>query len=168
MNNKILKDKDLWLIIITHLVFINSFAHGLLFGLLLIILFLTFVFICSLFNYNDRDTIFVFIVIFLLMLSYIIRFIALPTVYSYLEKNAKNTNIIKFINKIKSNYLWRIVILFISALIPFGIYHVTNISSKLILLLHLFLFSYFISYVTLFIWWDIQKIVCCISKQQLH
>ena len=168
MNNKILKDKDLWLIIITHLVFINSFAHGLVFGLLLIILFLTFVFICSLFNYNDRDTIFVFIVIFLLILSYIIRFTALPTVYSYLEKNAKNTNIIKFINKIKSNYLWRIVILFISALIPFSIYNVTNISSKLILLLHLFLFSYFISYVTLFIWWDIQKIVCCISKQQLH
>ncbi len=168
MNNKIFKDKDLWLIVITHLVFINSFAHGLVFGFLLIILLLTSVFICSLFNYNDRETIFVFIVILLLILSYIIRSAALPIVYSYLEKNSKNTNIIKFINKIKSNYLLRTIILFISALIPFSIHNVTNISPKLILLLHLFLFSYFISYVTLFIWWDIQKIVCCISKQQLH
>ena len=159
MNNKIFKDKDLWLIAITHLVFINSFAHGLVFGLLLIILLLTSVFICSLFNYNDRETIFVFIVILLLILSYIIRSAALPIVYSYLEKNSKNTNIIKFINKIKSNYLWRTIILLISALIPFSIYNVTNTNPKLILLLHLFLFSYFISYATLYIWWDIQKFI---------
>lgn len=159
MNNKIFKDKDLWLIAITHLVFINSFAHGLVFGLLLIILLLTSVFICSIFNYNDRDAIFVFLTIILFILSYSIRCITLPIVYSYLEKNAKNINIIKFINKIKSDYLWRTIILLISALIPFSIYNVTNTNPKLILLLHLFLFSYFISYATLFIWWDIQKFI---------
>lgn len=168
MNNEIFKNKDLWLIIITHLVYINPIVHGLVFGLLLIILLLTFVFVCSIFNYNNRDTIFVFLSIILFILSYIIRCITLPIIYSYLEKNTKNINIIIFINKIKSDYLWRAIILLISALIPFKIYNVTNTNPKLILLLHLFLFSYFISYVTLFIWWDIQKFACRIleSKKQ--
>lgn len=160
MNNKIFKDKDLWLMLIVHLFCINSFVHVIVIGpILLLILLLIFIFICSIFNYNDRDTIFVFIIIILFILSYIIRCITLPMAYSYLEKNAKNANIKKFINKIKTSWKWRLGILLLSSLMPFTIYNTYNITILKFICIHLFICSYFISYLTLYIWWDIQKLI---------
>ena len=82
------------------------------------------------------------------------KFFLIP-IYSYFEKYSKNTVVQKFIYNLKSSLIWKIAILYLVSLYPiieledFG---KTTVAKQLIL------YSGFMSYVILFIWWKIQKI----------
>ena len=161
MGNFLYKNKDLLILVLIHILVINSFVHLLIIGpLLLTILLVT----CGstaevLFNYYDTDMILVCIIILLIILSYIVKCTILPIVYSYFERNSKNVIVKTFICNLKNNWKWRIGVLVLAMLLPFNIYQNTNNDLVQIVLLHIFVMSFFVSYLTLYLWWDVKNLV---------
>ena len=155
------KNKDLLILVLIHILVINSFVHLLIIGpLLLAILLVT----CGstaevLFNYHDTDMILVCIIIFLIVLSYIVKCTILPIVYSYFERNSNNVIVKTFIYNLKDNWKWRIGVLVLTMLLPFNIYQNTHNDLIQIIFLQIFVMSFFVSYLTLYLWWDVKNLV---------
>lgn len=100
---------------------------------------------------NDVDQSIVISVILCFLLS---KFL-LPIIYHFLENKSKNYLVQKIISELKTNWKYRLITLIIVSICPFS-----KISKNVLSFINVQIFcSGFISFLILFLWWDIQKLI---------
>ena len=159
--NKICKNLlDTFLII-----FINFFVADLniIFIWLLIMTLAYFAFLSYLLNIDwlDLPNYYLVPLIIIGICIFIIKFISLPLLYSFLSKNSQSRLIKKFIYALKNKIIVKFFILFLS-IIPFLIWNKFNDSlfKKEIwsdFFFFCIVFGLFGSYLFLFLWWEVEK-----------
>ena len=114
---------------------------------------------------NIKTLVFLFFCIFIMFL-FILRILILPFLYGYFEKKTCNIRLKNFINNLKHNYLYRLLILIIVE-IPFLLLvlkantvhyppYMECIELHVLLTCTCDLLG---CYLALFLWWDIQKFI---------
>ena len=88
----------------------------------------------------------------------ILKFTSLPILYNILYKISKNKIILGFINLLKTNIFFKILILFLT-LIPEYLFFISNSkSTSIFAYVYIYIYiSLFGSYLFLFLWWEVEK-----------
>lgn len=107
--------------------------------------------IFALLSESTPDYILYFLLL-LMLLATIIRIVALPILYGYMEKHSKEAILLKFIHNLKHSWKWKIGILLITMLSPiiFDFNYPERFPFNIICL------TGFTSYVILYVWWWIK------------
>ena len=144
------------------IIFINFFVADLniIFIWLLIMTLAYFAFLSYLLNIDwlDLPNYYLVPLIIIGICIFIIKFISLPLLYSFLSKNSQSRLIKKFIYALKNKIIVKFFILFLS-IIPCLIFNMLTkpddiLFSFLVFCLILGLFG---SYLFLFLWWEVEK-----------
>ena len=96
------------------------------------------------------------IYIILLMVITILKYISLPILYNILYKISQNRIILGFINLLKTNIFFKILILFLTLIVAYLI-HIFIGSNFSFILFDIIFLGLFGSYLFLFFWWEIEK-----------
>ena len=162
-NLKKYLEKDLILVILVNFFIANLLPHGIYLGCMFAII--------AMYGENPICS---FVGLVGMLFLPLMRLISLPVLYSQLEKKSKNVYIKKFINNLKCNNFFRIRLLFLAAISPMIsiIYFILSNRNeyiyepfKIIIECFIFeialilLFDIFGSYLILFLYWDIQKLI---------
>ena len=100
---------------------------------------------------NDTD----FAVILAVIFSFILAKIVLPIIYYFLENKSNNNLVKKIIITMKTKWKYRLITLIVVSLFPFS-----NTNKNAFSFINIqFVCSGFISFLILFLWWDIQKFI---------
>jgi len=100
---------------------------------------------------NDTD----FAVILAVIFSFILAKIVLPIIYYFLENKSNNNLVKKIIITMKTNWKYRLITLIVVSLFPFS-----NTNKNAFSFINIqFVCSGSISFLILFLWWDIQKFI---------
>ena len=96
------------------------------------------------------------IYIMLLMVITILKYISLPILYNILYKISQNRIILGFINLLKTNIFFKILILFLTLIVAYLIHFFIGSNFSFILFDIIFL-GLLSSYLFLFLWWEVEK-----------
>ena len=144
------------------IIFINFFVADLniIFIWLLIMMLAYFAFLSYLLNIDwiDLPNYYLVPLIIIAICIFIIKFISLPLLYSFLSKNSQSRLIKKFIYALKNKIIVKFFILFLS-IIPCLIFNMLTKPDDILFSFLVFcvISGLFGSYLFLFLWWEVEK-----------
>ncbi len=144
------------------IIFINFFVADLniIFIWLLIMTLAYFAFLSYLLNIDwlDLPNYYLVPLIIIGICIFIIKFISLPLLYSFLSKNSQSRLIKKFIYALKNKIIVKFFILFLS-IIPCLIFNMLTKPDDILFSFLVFcvILGLFGSYLFLFLWWEVEK-----------